>query len=196
MDSQSDTRERFLMAATRLFAARGYYGASISNIADELGLSKQALLHHFGSKDRIYLAVVSAQVTEVRTLLFAATKDASLPEDQLETFWGNLCGFGLEDPDRLQVIIREIMDCILPQAKSGIQELLENLGVQIQATDRWKGCSAAEAMTVVCQCFGAVHFFLSTENCQLTIFGETAYEAARDVHFTSLPPLVSSLLRG
>ncbi len=196
MDIQSDTRERFLIAATRLFAARGYYGASIANIADELELSKQALLHHFGSKDRIYLAAVSSLVAEVQALLVAATEQGGSAEEQLEAFWISLCGYGLEDPDRLQLIIREAMDCKLSQGDSGLQHLFEALVVQTQATRRWQDCSAAEAMTVVCQCLGATQFFLSTEICQMTVFGETTYEAARDVHYTSLPPLVSSLLYG
>ena len=45
---QEDTREQLLESASQLFAAKGFYGASLANIADELGLTTQALLHHFG----------------------------------------------------------------------------------------------------------------------------------------------------
>ena len=47
-----DTRERLLDQAESLFAERGFYGVSIAAIANELGLTKQALLHHFGSKGK------------------------------------------------------------------------------------------------------------------------------------------------
>ena len=49
-----DTRERLLDQAEPLFAERGFYGVSIAAIASELGLTKQALLHHFGSKEKLY----------------------------------------------------------------------------------------------------------------------------------------------
>ena len=54
----SDTRELFLDTAETLFAERGFYGVSIAAIAGELGLTKQALLHHFSSKEKLYGAVL------------------------------------------------------------------------------------------------------------------------------------------
>ena len=48
------TREQLLDVARHQFAMTGFYGTSIASIANELGLSKQALLHHFGSKDKLY----------------------------------------------------------------------------------------------------------------------------------------------
>jgi AcrR family transcriptional regulator len=54
-----DTRDAFLDAAKRHFAQRGFYGASIAAIAEELGLTKQALIHHFGTKERLYGEVLA-----------------------------------------------------------------------------------------------------------------------------------------
>ncbi len=53
-----DTPAELIAAATRLFAARGFYGVSIAAIAEELGITKQALLHHFGNKEKLYSAVL------------------------------------------------------------------------------------------------------------------------------------------
>ena len=50
----TDTRERFLDAAAEAFAERGFYGTSIAAIAESLPYTKQALLHHFGSKEKLY----------------------------------------------------------------------------------------------------------------------------------------------
>lgn len=54
----SAIRERFIEAATDVFAERGFYGTSIAAIADALPLTKQALLHHFGSKEKLYAEVL------------------------------------------------------------------------------------------------------------------------------------------
>lgn len=58
-----DMCSKFIEAATRQFARKGFYGASISSIANELGLSKQAVLHHFGSKEKLYGEVLQ-QISE------------------------------------------------------------------------------------------------------------------------------------
>ena len=42
-----DTRQRILNAALEQFANRGFYGASLTGIVNDLGLTKQALLHHY-----------------------------------------------------------------------------------------------------------------------------------------------------
>ena len=42
-------RERILAVATQMLADRGYDGTSLKMIADEVGLKKPSLLHHFPS---------------------------------------------------------------------------------------------------------------------------------------------------
>lgn len=52
------TPERLLEAAGRLFAERGYRGATLRDIADCAGTNLAAANYHFGSKERLYLEVV------------------------------------------------------------------------------------------------------------------------------------------
>ncbi len=52
------TRRNLLDAAYREFSSSGFHGASIDAICRRAGVSKQMLFHHFGSKERIYLAVL------------------------------------------------------------------------------------------------------------------------------------------
>lgn len=52
------TRGNLLDSAYREFAAMGFHGASIGGICKGAGVSKQILFHHFGSKEKIYLAVL------------------------------------------------------------------------------------------------------------------------------------------
>jgi TetR/AcrR family transcriptional regulator len=48
--SPGSPRERIVTAALAIFAERGFAAASIQQIADAAGMSKQALLHHFPAK--------------------------------------------------------------------------------------------------------------------------------------------------
>lgn len=53
-------REQLLTVALAAFAAQGFRGASLADIADEVGLSDAGLLHHFPSKEHLLLEVLQA----------------------------------------------------------------------------------------------------------------------------------------
>ena len=48
-----DRYEQILKVATRLFAEEGYHVASLEDIAREIGFTKPAIYHYFGSKEEI-----------------------------------------------------------------------------------------------------------------------------------------------
>src|SRR5215469_15509593 len=54
--SAARTRERLLAAARRVFAERGFYGASLEAVAEEAGLTKGAVYSRFDSKADLFLA--------------------------------------------------------------------------------------------------------------------------------------------
>jgi len=54
--ARDDARERILDAALKLFALHGLDGMSLQMLADEVGLHKSSLFHHFRGKDELSLA--------------------------------------------------------------------------------------------------------------------------------------------
>jgi AcrR family transcriptional regulator len=66
------TKERALNAATVAFASRGVAGTSLDWLARELGVTKQTILYHFGSKDGLISAVLELAAED----LVAALQDA------------------------------------------------------------------------------------------------------------------------
>jgi TetR/AcrR family transcriptional repressor of nem operon len=54
-----DTRNKILNSAQRLIQTRSFEGFSFQDIADEVGLRKASLYHHFESKDAIAIAVLA-----------------------------------------------------------------------------------------------------------------------------------------
>ncbi len=66
MTIEADGRIRILRSASALFAERGFRGVSISDVADEAGLAKSSIYHHFENKQALYLAVLSDMARQSR----------------------------------------------------------------------------------------------------------------------------------
>lgn len=75
-----DTRERLLDAASTLFAATGFHGATVREIAQAAGANVAAANYHFGSKEALYLEVLRTQFSAIRSRL---AKRAPVPGDEV-----------------------------------------------------------------------------------------------------------------
>jgi len=64
-----DTRTPTLDVAIENFGTRGVDSTSLDTIADELGVSKQTVLYHFGSKDKLLEAAVDHAASELTELI-------------------------------------------------------------------------------------------------------------------------------
>ena len=53
-----ERRKAIVEAALELFAAKGARGTSVADVAEKVGITPPAVLHHFGTKDDLLLAVV------------------------------------------------------------------------------------------------------------------------------------------
>ncbi|MCC6645926.1 MAG: TetR/AcrR family transcriptional regulator [Polyangiaceae bacterium] len=105
-----DVRPRALAAATRLFAARGFEGASLQDVAGEVGVTKQALLYHFASKEELRRAVLGAMVTHWNEALPRVLLAASAADDRFDAVVGELLRFFASDPDRARLLVRHLLD--------------------------------------------------------------------------------------
>lgn len=51
-------REEILRSALAVVAREGYHGASVKELAEEVGLSQAGLLHYFDSKDELFVEIL------------------------------------------------------------------------------------------------------------------------------------------
>ena len=101
--------EQILVEATRQFAARGFDGASLQDIAEAVGIRKPSLLYHFASKDELRRAVLEALLSRWHEVLPRLLKAAS-GEDQFNAVVGETYDFFAADPLRARLLLREVMD--------------------------------------------------------------------------------------
>lgn len=72
------TADRILDAAEALFAARGYAGTSVRDIANAVGLNPASLYNHFANKEALYEAVLERGVRPLVELLEEAVKEETV----------------------------------------------------------------------------------------------------------------------
>jgi AcrR family transcriptional regulator len=107
---QPDVRTRILDEATRLLAARGFDGTTVQDIADAVGVTKPAVLHHFPSKEHVREAVLGALIAHWGETLPRLLLAATASEDRFAAVFGELLGFFAADPNRARVVLREALD--------------------------------------------------------------------------------------
>ncbi len=62
-------RGHILESALRLFAANGFRGTSLQDIASDAGCSKASLLYHFANKDALLVELLTPTAEEITALL-------------------------------------------------------------------------------------------------------------------------------
>lgn len=103
-------RDAVLHAATRRFASAGFDGTAIQEIANDVGVTKQAILHHFPSKELLREAVLDAIVGHWYNALPRLLAVAAESDDRVDAVLGALVGFFTEDGDRARLLFREALD--------------------------------------------------------------------------------------
>ena len=89
-EKQAQTRAALIDAAAKVFARRGYHGASVEEVAAEAGFSTGAVYSNFSGKEELFLALadrkVAERVAETRALASAAKRGGSPGEEAAEQF--------------------------------------------------------------------------------------------------------------
>jgi TetR/AcrR family transcriptional regulator, fatty acid metabolism regulator protein len=81
-----DKRARILEAAMRVFASKGFFGAKVSDIAEDAGVADGTIYLYFKSKDDILISLFETQMERVNAELTRAVGQADGPVDKLRRF--------------------------------------------------------------------------------------------------------------
>jgi AcrR family transcriptional regulator len=179
----SDTRSEFLAAAKRLFAERGFYGTSIALIAAELGLTKQALIHHFGTKERLYGEVLAQLADRLTNLVGRAQSADPDPVRQLEELLLNLSRIVLDHPEDTQLLMRELLD---NRARARyvhnwyLKDFLNAIVSMAQKATKAKRLTETEALARVYLIIGAINYFTVSEPTLRQMYSKNAFGALKE----------------
>ena len=102
----NERREQLLDVGRALFAARGFDGASVEEVALRAGVSKPVVYDHFGGKERLYAVVVDREVQRVLTSFTDALTGDS-PRQKIEQATLALLRYVEDEPDGFRILVRE-----------------------------------------------------------------------------------------
>lgn len=176
--SEDDTREKLLAAALRQFAERGVHGASISRIAGEVGLTKQALLYHFKRKEDLYAEVLRGIAQHTLATMQSSHDPSSSPEKRFEDTIMGIFAAAQASPLGTKVLLREVLDDQrrdVPPDQWFHKAWLEGIVARLDAVNGWAERSHAEKVACVFQIVSAIEFFTVSQSVLTRFYGEDEY---------------------
>lgn len=125
------TSERILDAALTSFAYKGYEATSLDGLAVTLGIRKQTILHHFGSKDALLERVMETTVAEFGVAIDGSLRRPGSQGRRLESVIRAVFSLAAKRPELLG-LVREV-GRIDPAHLERLADLLEPLAQRATA---------------------------------------------------------------
>ena len=122
--TREQRRAWILNAAATAFAINGYDGASIAKIADEAGITKPVIYHHFASKQALYVAVLELYRSELTAFLGARVVASPSGEARMRNGLSAFLEFVETHPNAWAILFRDPppTDAVIVDAHRRIQE--------------------------------------------------------------------------
>jgi TetR/AcrR family transcriptional regulator len=102
--------DRILAAAAVEFAARGYAGARVDQIARRARVNKAMLYYHFHSKQGLYRALLRATFSRAGERLQAIAASGAPPPEQLDSAIEAIAGLVRQQQVFASIMLREIAE--------------------------------------------------------------------------------------
>ena len=193
----ASTRDRMIAEARELFADRGFYGVSIAQIAAELGLTKQALLHHFGTKAKLY-GLILEQIAKELAELRPGSNLSDDPAKQLAEYFVAMISDTPQKVDRSRLLMREILDNRARAETAGswyLKSFLEELTAMLRAVPNWAKASDEKVLAAIIQLLGALNYHAVSGPTFRGIFGAQSMDRVDSAFDNQLRKTVIAVLK-
>ena len=187
MSKNGNPKQKFIETAHGLFAERGYHGVSLADVAKELGLTKQAIIYHFKTKEALYGAVLAQLAERLDVLTEKTVVDGEAPEQRLKSFVNGLSELMLHHNEDARLIARELLDNMdrAPQSRKWyLRGFLDTSVALLAALPAMRGKDQDQLSTIAYQLIGSVNYFAISFPTLSGIWGPERLEAMK-ANFTT-----------
>ncbi|MEO1336417.1 MAG: TetR/AcrR family transcriptional regulator [Myxococcota bacterium] len=107
--SREDKRRRIIDAAIQVFAAKGFFGARVSEIAEAAGVADGTIYLYFKSKDDVLISLFEEKMSSIMERLMALLEDhPGDPEAKIRRYIVEHLRLVAEQPSLMQVLTIEL----------------------------------------------------------------------------------------
>lgn len=173
------TRERIVEAAERLFADKGFYGASIGVLATELNVAKASVMHHFKTKEALYDAVMERNAQALAEVVTEALEEAADPTQRARRLIRAVIDWGQRRPEHPKLVLRNLLDNTHAEStgRGHFGPVIGQILAAVKAAQHAGIFRPGPAILVLEMIMGAGSFHIVTRPAQYEILGGERAEA-------------------
>ena len=124
-----ERREQLLDVGRSLFAAKGFEGTSVEEIAATAGVSKPVVYEHFGGKEGLYAVVVDREVERLLSSMTAALTATDRSRELLEQAALALLDYVESSSDGFRILVR---DSPVASSTGTFASIMSDVGTQVE----------------------------------------------------------------
>lgn len=176
---REDNVQLILAAAEEEFGLHGYKGTAIQNIADRAGLPKANVVYYFGSKEKLYKAVLG-KITSEWNDIFAQARLEDDPAEVLDAFIRHKVQQSIENPRASRIFAMEIIQGAAHHKDYLRKELRPWVRDRASIIEGWiqQGrMRAVDPLHLIFMIWSTTQHFADFETQVLTVMNRAEYEA-------------------
>jgi len=113
-------------AAARLFSEKGYRGASLQDLAQEVGIKKASLYHYVASKEELLYQIFLSVGERIQNQFLKIRKDCFCPLERIERYVTCYLSFVVTDEAAFQIFLTEKRE-LTPQHRERVNAICDLL---------------------------------------------------------------------
>ena len=100
-------RTIILRSARELFHKKGFYGATMEDIAEHSGFDRRTIYNHFKNKEDVFAALISGILTDIETIFDNISTNIGSPLDKLKDLVLKLLDLYIDNSQLLNIFMSE-----------------------------------------------------------------------------------------
>ena len=136
--NQQDKTQIILDAAIRVFAAKGYYGARVSDIANDAGIAYGLVYHYFKNKEDLLISIFKTRWDQFLAAIRSIMESENDPAEMIRRVISFLFHSYKNNPAMIEVMIMDVTKSTRFLNDENVSHFVEAFSLIARIVDRGK----------------------------------------------------------